>query len=191
MKRTLCLLSLLVCASISCVGPGHNYVMKTMDTKPEIKPDPNKAVLVVFRSILYGRLYAMNSWADGNFLGQTKGRTYFITKIDPGTHYLFGEGGSVTGNDNGCVKIDVLANKVYYIWQGTYPGPSGLRTGFSASSPDDFTKELSSMTYSELDESAPKPVFDSELFNNAKAKYEKEAVEDPNRHKDTQNIKGY
>ena len=182
-------LPLLVCLFFCCIGPGVHCIMKTIETNPEIKPDPEKAVLVVFRSTRSSGNYAINTWIDKKIAGQTAGRSYFIVKVEPGAHNFFGEGGSVTGEET--VEMTVNAKKVYYIWPGTYPGPSGLRTGFSASTPEAFAKELPSMHYSEIDPAEPLPVFDEGVFQKALDKYKKELREDPDRYKDTQNILGY
>jgi hypothetical protein len=165
--------------------------MGKIENKPEIKPDMEKATIILFRAIHYGQFVAINNWIDGKFAGQTKGYSYFVIKTEPGKHCLVAEAGSTTGSQTGCAKINVEANKIYYLWQQVAPGPAGLMTGYSGSNPKDFEKQLGHMDFTEIDSATEKPVFEEKIYKEAIARYEKDEQEDSNRHKDTENLQGY
>jgi hypothetical protein len=177
-----------------CAGCASGvYVMREMESAPAVKAEPGKAALVTFRSIHYGQLQPINVWMDRKFIGQTKGHTYFITQVKPGEHTFVAEAGEITGRQAGCVKLKLSANKVYYLWQGAYPGPSGITAGFSGSNPQDFKKELENISYSEPDPAQTQaiPVLDEEIYRQAEANYEQELKDNPERYKDTLNIQGF
>jgi hypothetical protein len=171
---------------MSCGGPD---IMIKQETQPEIKADPEKAVLVIYRGTVFGGAVAISNYIDKQFIGQTQGKSYFISKVDPGNHYLIGE-----SENNACAKITLEAGKIYYVMQGIYPGVMFARTGFSASNPEDFTKDqkegMDFLVYTPLPSADDIPSIEEE-YKETIEDFEKELVEDPAKHKDMVELKGY
>jgi hypothetical protein len=69
------------------------------------------------------------------------------------------------------------------------------RTGFSASSPDDFTKDqkegMDFLQYMPPSTTEDIPVLEEEEYKETIADYEKEIVDDPSKNKDMVELKGY
>ena len=59
------------------------------ERKPYLKARTDKAILVVIRDISFGFAIVFQHYLDGKFIGETKGKTYFITYVDPGPHYRY------------------------------------------------------------------------------------------------------
>jgi Protein of unknown function (DUF2846) len=125
MRNSLYLLSLIV--SLSCISCS-NYIM--LQEKPvTINADAGNALLVIYRSTSYKYNLVVSNYLNNQFIGQTIGKSYFVTRIKPGTYYLIGK------SDNfSCRKISVDAGKVYYILQAIYP----QEHHFVVKLPDDF-----------------------------------------------------
>lgn len=100
--------------SVFCISCS-NYVM--LQEKPvTISADPENAVLVIYRSTSYKFDLIVSNYLNNQFIGQTIGKSYFVTRTKPGTYNLIGN------SDNFCCrKISVDAGKVYYILQAIYP----------------------------------------------------------------------
>lgn len=171
---------------MSC-GPG---IMLKQDTQPEIKADPEKAVLVIYRGTSFGGGIDIENYIDKKFIGQTEGKSYFISKVDPGSHYLVG-----ASENNACAKITLEAGKIYYVMQGIYPGVMRARTGFSASNPEDFTKDqkegMDYLLYTPPASTDDLPSIDEDKYKETVADFEKELVSDPSKNKDMVELKGY
>jgi len=166
---------------------GGGFYMLKNASGPEIKADPDKATLVIYRGTSFGFAVKIDNFIDNKFIGQTKGKCYFITKVDPGSHYLIG-----ASENNACAKITLEAGKVYYVLQGIYPGVMFARTGFSGKTPDDFAKDQKDLTYfSILTDAKEFPTMKEEDYKKTCADFDKEAAEDPERHKDMLNLQGF
>ncbi|HEX2957427.1 MAG TPA: DUF2846 domain-containing protein [Chitinispirillaceae bacterium] len=165
-------------------------IMVKQDAQPEIKADSEKAVLVIYRGTSFGAAIDIENYIGKQFIGQTEGKSYFISKVDPGTHYLVG-----ASENNACAKITLEAGKIYYVMQGIYPGVMKARTGFSASNPEDFTKDqkegMDYLQYSQPASADDIPSIDEEEYKETIADYEKEIVDDPSKNKDMVELKGF
>lgn len=166
----------------SCGGS----VMLTQDTKPEIKPVGDKATLVIYRGTAFGFAVKIDNYLDKKFIGQTQGRSFFITRVDPGEHYVIAD-----AENKACAKTNFEAGKIYYLMQGIYPGVMKARTGFSGADPEAFTKDLEDMSYGTINPEEEAPTIDEDDYSETIADYEKEIKEDPEKHKDTSNLQGY
>ena len=167
---------------VSCGG----LSMVEKDSPTEIKADPDNAKLVIYRGTAFGFAVVLNNYLDDKFIGQTKGKSFFITTVPPGEHYVIG-----SGENNACAKVNFEAGKVYYLLQGIFPGMMKARTGFIGADPEKFEKDKPELTYFELAEDEEYPEIDKEMYDQTIADHEKEIKEDPEKHKDTANLKGY
>ncbi len=177
---------------LSC---GGGFYMLKNESRPEIKADPHKATIVIYRATPFNSSVTIDNFIDNTFIGQTQGKSYFITKVNPGSHYLVG-----ASENNACAKITVEAGKVYYILQEVFQGVLQemfigariARTGFSGKTPDDFAKDQKDLTYfSILADAIEFPTMKEVEYEETCADFDKEAAEDPERHKDMVNLQGF
>ena len=184
MKKSLCCIVMLLCLTlVSCGG----FYMIKKDTKPAIKASSDKATLVIYRGTSFGFAVKIDNFLDNKFIGQTQGKSYFITQVDPGEHYII-----AASENNSCVKVTFEAGKVYYLLQAIYPGVMFARTGFEASDPESFEKDLPSLSYFECCvEGEELPVMEESDYKKTISDHEEELRTNPDRHKDTSNLQGY
>ena len=62
------------------------------DVPTEIKADPDNAKLVIYRGTSFGFAVKLDNYLDEKFIGQTKGKSFFITTVEPGEHYVIASG---------------------------------------------------------------------------------------------------
>lgn len=160
--------------------------MVEQDTHPEIKADPQKAILVIFRGTSFGAAPSINFYIDRILAGQTRGKSYFITKVEPGSHYVI-----ANLENNSCVKIKFEAGKIYYLSQGIFPGAMSSKMGFNASNPQDFERDRKNLIFYAGDPQLAPPMMKEDEYNRTITDYEKEVKEHLERNKDTADLQGY
>ncbi len=176
---------LVVAGCLLFASCGEMYMLK-QDAKPEIKPSQTMAKLVIIRTTSFGFAVKIDNFVDGKFIGQTQGKSYFITEIEPGTHYIIG-----ASENNACARLSFEAGKIYYLMQAIYPGVMFARTGFGTMTPEEADKEIKEAKYFIIDPAKKGKDMDAESYRKTCADFDKEAKEDPDRHKDVLNYKGY
>lgn len=178
-------LSLAVVATLLVASCG-NFGMVQQEQRPEIKAPADKATLVIIRATNFGFAMIIDNYLDGKHIGQTKGKTYFLTEVEPGTHYVMSQAENV-----GCARFDFEAGKVYYLTQAIFPGIMKARTGFIAIDPEQAEKDIEDCNYYVYDSANPGENMDPEDYQETKADFDDEAINDPDRHKDVLNYPGY
>jgi hypothetical protein len=181
-KVRYCLVAGLCFLFASC---GEFYMLK-QETRPEIKPSDTKAKLVIVRGTSFGFAVKIDNFLDGKFIGQTKGKSYFITEVDPGTHYIIG-----AAENNSCARLNFEAGKIYYLLQAIYPGIMFARTGFIAQKPEEADKDIAECKYLIIDPAKKAEDMKKADYDKTAADFDREAKEDPGRHKDVLEYKGY
>lgn len=176
--------SLLASMAMLIVSCGLSMIEK--DPPTEIKADPNNAKLVIYRGTAFGFAIVLNNYLDKKFIGQTKGKSFFITTVEPGEHYVVG-----SGENNACAKINFEAGKVYYLLQAIFPGVMKARTGFIGSDPEKFEKDRPDLAYFVMGEGEEFPEIEQDEYDETIKDHERELKEDPDRHKDTAELKGF
>jgi hypothetical protein len=167
----------------ACGGPKH---MITMDVKPTIAPKADKAVLVIARTTSIGFAVTIENYLDRKLIGQTKGKSYFITDVNPGPHYVMGH-----AENWGTARINFEAGKLYVLNQDIRMGVWMARTSFTPLSADEAAKQLneSGMEYRVYDTKNPGEDLSEKDFNEAKDDFEDEV--NKGEHKDIVNYKGF
>lgn len=168
---------------IGCGGPKH---MITMDTRPTIAPKPDKAVLVIARTTSAAFGVTIENYLDKRLIGQTKGKSYFITEVAPGPHAVMGH-----AENWSTAKINFEKGRVYFLNQDIRIGVWMARTGFTPLTADDAAQQLneSGMEYRVYDTKNPGEDMSDKDFKEASDDYDKEVKE--GEHKDIVNYKGY
>jgi len=123
-------------ALLAIVGCGGMWTMKSKEEKPSPMASPDKATLVIMRTTSYGFAAKVENYLDGKLIGQTKGKCYFFTKIDPGQHLLICKNENMRPH-----QINFEAGKVYYLQQAIYMGAWSARTEYDTLNPAKFEEQ--------------------------------------------------
>ncbi len=164
-------------------GPKH---MTLMETKPRIAVKKDKAVLVIVRTTILSGGLEIDNYLDGKMIGQTKGKSFFITDVKPGSHYVMAH-----AENWAAARINFSAGRVYFLSQMIAPGIWVPRTGFSPMTAKDGLEQINESGCNYLVYNKPGEDMSAEDYKGVKDDFEKEVKEDPGRHKDTLEYKGY
>jgi hypothetical protein len=181
------------------LGACGGYHMITRDAKPsDYAVKSQKATLVIIRStnwsgsvgtITIGPGHIVTNYLDKKMIGQTRGKSYFVTEVKPGTHYIMAQ-----SQNTAVARLNFETGKVYVLQQLLFPSLNPFkdipRTGFTPMNTQDFMKEIKDSDFLVYDKAHPGDDLPQKDFQEAKDDFEKEAKEDPGRHKDTLHYKG-
>jgi hypothetical protein len=167
----------------ACGGPKH---MITMDTKPVIAPKADRAVLVIARTTSMAFGVTIENYLDRKLIGQTRGKSYFMTDVAPGQHYVMGH-----AENWATARLNFEAGKIYFLNQDIRMGVWMARTGFTPLIANEAASQLNEdgMEYRVYDTNNPGEDMSDKDFNEAKDDFEDEAIK--GEHKDIVNYKGY
>lgn len=183
---------------LSCGAPG---LMKRQDIKPEIKAIPDKAVLVIIRGTRFNSGTEVPNYLDGKFIGFTIGKSYFITQVEPGIHYIVSQ-----AENRGCARLNFEAGKIYYLLQVLYPGVKDAlsyvfigsftpkaegRTDFDPKNPEDAMKDINECSFYIYEPLNGTMEMKPEEFKETTEDFDKEAKKDPEKYKKFLEYKGY
>ena len=161
-----CIFILSGCATSYMIAP---------DRKPDLKPSSDQATLVIMRSTSFGFAIVFWHYLDGKFIGETKGKTYFVTKVKPGPHYVM-----VTTENTAVAHFDFKPGQIYYLNEGVLMGVWRARSsGFWPATPQEVSQALSSCNYWEYDPSKKADDMDPKLYQQAIADYQAELKQKP------------
>jgi hypothetical protein len=173
----LCILLLSGCATSYMIAP---------ERKPDLKAHPDKATLVVIRDTSFGFAIVFWHYLDANFIGETKGKTYFITHVNPGPHYV-----SVSTENTAVAHFDFKPGKIYYLREGILMGMWRARTsGFWPLSPQEAAQAMNDCTYWEYDPNKKGEDIDVKLYQQAITDYQAELKQNPEGYKAQLNYDG-
>lgn len=180
------LMVLLALLSLTACG-GFSMIENSTQEKV-IKPEQGKAALVIYRHISFGGAVVFNTYLDNEIIGQTKWKSYFVAQVTPGEHYLI-----ASSENEACAKINLEEGKVYYATQIPHIGVMKTRVALSAGSPEEFNEQQHEMTFYNFVgvEKESLKHLEREDYDEAVSEHEKELIEDPDRHADMANLKGY
>jgi len=181
MKR---IVLVLVCMALLS-GCATTQMLKPVQA-PDLAPKPDMALLVIVRDAFLGTGIVFWNYLDGKFIGETMGRTYFITPVPPGEHYV------VAATENtGIAHLNFEAGKRYFLNQGIAMGLWRARTsGFFPMTAADAQKAIQKCSYLELDSSKPFPDMDPALYQKAIEEYEDGVKNNPEGYKELLEYKG-
>lgn len=175
---TVCIFLLSGCAVTSMVAP---------DRKPQLTSRPDAATLIIIRDTSFGFAIVFWNYIDGKLIGETKGKTYFVTSVNPGPHYLIAKA------ENAVVyHIDFKPGKIYYLRQGITMGMWRARTtGFSPLNPQEATEAMNKCTYWEYDPKKGGEDMEPKLYQQTIADYHVEVKQNPEGFKNVLEYEGY
>lgn len=101
---------LMMVVLITGCGPSHMVAKEPCIDIRGVKPVEGKAALVVGRTTIFGGGINFENYLNKTFIGTTKGRSFFITSVDPGDHYI-----TAHGENYASMLIRFEAGKTYYV----------------------------------------------------------------------------
>jgi len=161
--------------------------MVTRDTKLEITAKLDSATLVIIRDSWLGSPIVFWNYLDGKLIGETQGKTYFVTYVKPGSHYVV-----VATENTGVAQLDFQSGKIYYLREGVIMGLWRARTsGFEPYTPQQAMDAIKDCKYLELDPSKTPEDMDPKLYKAAVEEYHAEVKQNPEGFKAMLQYKGY
>jgi hypothetical protein len=175
---TICIFFLMGCAT------GY---MVTRDIKPEITAKADSATLVIIRDTSFGFAIVFWNYLDGKMIGETKGKTYFVTPVKSGPHYVM-----VASENTAVARFDFQPGKIYYLREGVLMGWWRARTsGFESLTQQQAMESIKDCTYLEFDASKGGEDMDPKLYKTAIEEYHAEVKQNPEGFKAILEYKGY
>jgi hypothetical protein len=161
--------------------------MVVSERHPKIITKPNMATLVIIRDAWFGSAIVFWNYLDGKMIGETKGKTYFVTYVKPGPHYV------VIATENTAVAhFNFRPGKKYYLREGITVGMWRARTtGFYPMSPEEAGEAIKACTYLEYDPKTGGEDMDPKLYQQAIDEYHADVKQNPQAYKVVLEYKGY
>lgn len=181
MKKSIFML-LLICLMAGCAT---THMLKP-DKAPELTSHPDKATLVIIRETYFGGAIVFWHYLDGKLIGETTGKTYFVTPVAPGPHYVV-----IATENTGVAHFDFKPGKTYFLGEGIAMGIWRARTsGFYPMTPEDAANAMKECSYLEYDPKTGQENMDPQLYQQAVDEYHKDVKENPDAFKAMLNYDG-
>lgn len=109
----------LLMSPLGLVPSAHagKYIEKIPATAPDLTAPPDKARICILRTSRLGAAIHVWTFADDRLLGVTRGRTYVVADLEPGTYTIWSKAENVSAK-----KMSFEAGKTYFIRQVLLPG---------------------------------------------------------------------
>ena len=178
--------SILVISFIFLLASCSTTHMVKPDKAPNLSFNPGKATLVIIRDAWLGGSMVFWNYLDRKLIGETQSRTYFVTSVTPGPHYV------VVATENACVAhFDFKPGKTYFLGEGVTVGIWRARTsGFYPMTPEDAKKAMKDCSYLEYSPKTGGEDMDPKLYQQAIDEYHEDVKKNPDAFKDILNYDG-
>ena len=154
--------------------------MTKFDKAPDRTFKSDKATLVIIRNIFLDDGAVFWIYLDRNLIGETTEKTYFVTSVTPGVHYLV-----VLAENKSVARFDFKAGKTYFLAEWGMIGVWRSRTaGLYPMTPEDAEKAMKKYTYLEYDHKTGQELIDPKLYQQAIDEYLKNVKDNPETFKD-------
>ncbi len=186
--RALLFLAVAAASFAACSSYPTKHMMDTSE-KPRLAVKPDKAILVIIRpSTIVAPIQVFGDYIDGKMVGETRNKTYIVTEVQPGVHYVMGKAQNMA-----TARINFEAGRIYFLKQDANRGWGYPRTSYSPLLLDEAKKQLSDEGYGYLAYDAQHPGDDlsSNAYETTKGDFEREIHEDPARYKAILEYRGY
>ena len=111
MKRNQLYIALLALLGASC-APSYMVKQEKCPDLREFKPQPGKAALVIGRTTKMGWAVNYAHYLNRDFIGSTRGYSFFVTPMDTGDQFITRDVGGRT------VYIKAAPYRTYYVQNG-------------------------------------------------------------------------
>ncbi|MGD8834770.1 MAG: hypothetical protein PVJ84_10490 [Desulfobacteraceae bacterium] len=181
MRRTFLLI---VCIALLA---GCSTTQMLQPKKPlELSANPDSALLIIVRDAWIGSGIVFWNYLDGKFIGETMGKTYFVTQVPAGEHYVVG-----ATENTAIAHFDFQPGKKYFLRQGVTMGVWRARTsGFYPMTAEEAQQAMPNLTYLQLDTAKEFPDMDPELYKTAIEEYHTGLKENPEGYTELLEYKG-
>ncbi|MGD9212528.1 MAG: hypothetical protein PVI90_17225 [Desulfobacteraceae bacterium] len=192
-------IKLIVCVFV-LGGCASSPMLKTAQP-PDFTPDQNAAQLVIIDDTYASKKLVFQNYLDGKFIGETSGKTYFVTSVTPGKHYVVstyngqvpqGKHYSVSVAENaGVTQLNFEAGKSYFLRRNVSMTP--WRTAISGFHPitlEEAQKAVNNCTYLGLNSAKKSPDMSSTKYQAAIDKYQVSIKDSPDDYQNLMNYKG-
>ena len=172
--------SILVISFVFLLAGCATTHMAKPDKAPDLSSRPDEATLVIIRESWFGGAVVFWNYLDGKLIGETKGKTYFVTHVTPGPHYVV-----VATENTGVAHFDFKPGRTYFLGEGVTMGMWRARTsGFYPMTPEDAAKAMKNCDYLEYDPESGLEDMDPALYQEAIDEYHRDINENPDVYKD-------
>ena len=160
------ILLLIVCIALHAVC--STTQMLQPEKPPELTANPDSALLVIVRDAWIGSPIVFWNYLDGKFIGESMGKTCFVTQVPAGEHYVVG-----ATENTAVAHFDFQPGKKYFLRQGVTMGVWRARTsGFYPMTTEEAQQAKPNLTYLQLDTTKEFPDMDPELYKTAIDEYQ-------------------
>jgi len=171
--------SMLIISCIFLLASCATTHMTKIEKAPGLTTDPSNAMLVIIRETYFGGGIVFWNYLDSKLIGETKGKTYFITPVTPGPHYV------VVATENTCAAyFDFKAGKTYFLGEGVAMGVWRARTsGFYPMTLEAAQDAMKNCSYLEYNPQTGVEDMAPDLYKKAIDEYQKDVKENPDAYK--------
>lgn len=181
MKRLLGLM--VVFLIVGCITT--NYMIGR-EGAPKFSAKRDQATLVIVRDNWYGGTI-FTHYVDAKLIGNTFARSFFVTQVSPGTHYII-----TSAENTSVVQMELKAGRIYALRQGVTRGFRQARsTGFSPLTQKELNEAIQTCRYYEMDPKASPPDMDAASYKGTVDQYQQELKADASAFKDILAYKGF
>lgn len=175
MKKSIFIISIIFLFA----GCSTTHMTKT-DKEPDLITETNKATLIIFRDTYFGGAIVFWNYLDDKLIGETTGKTYFVTSVTPGPHYVV-----VATENTGVAYFDFKPGKTYFLGEGVVMGLWRARTsGFYPMTPEGAKMAMLNCSYMKYDPETGGEKMDPILYKQAIDEYQRDVKENPDAFKD-------
>lgn len=166
------LLLLVISFVLTAVGCAPTY-MVTKEPCIDVRgivPSPGKSALVVGRITTFGAGVNIENYLDKTFIGTTKGRSFFVSSVEPGQHYVTSQAENLD-----TVLLNFEPGKTYYLINSIRMGVLFARSKYYLMDAQQFYNDMDGKcNFYEIDKSSPGSNLSDAVFNQVVEDYKKE-----------------
>lgn len=171
MRKSILLL-LMISFVLTFVGCAPTYMVAKepcIDVRGVI-PSPGKSALVVGRTTTFGGGVNIENFLDKQFIGTTKGRSFFVSSVEPGRHYVTSQAENLD-----TVLLNFEPDKTYYLLNSIRMGVLFARSKYYLMEGQQFYLDMDgTCNFYETDKSSPGSNLSDEIFKQVIEDYKKE-----------------
>jgi hypothetical protein len=161
--------------------------MVPVDKPFDLTAKSDKALLMIVRDTFFASESVFHNYIDGKLIGDTTGKTWFITDVQPGPHYVVTVGGKSV-----VALIDFKPGRIYCLRQTVTMGPWRAQPSslwpMSYAETMEVTKDC---RYFEFIQGMGGKDMDPALYNSAVEQFHAEIKSNPDRYRAMQQYSGF
>ena len=163
---------LMICFVFTLIGCAPRYMVSKnpcIDVRGVV-PSQGKAVLVIGRTTTFGGGVNIENYLDKKFIGTTKGRSFFVSSVEPGLHHV-----TARAENTETVLLNFEPDKTYYLLNAIRMGVIFARTKYYLMNAQEFYNDMDgTCNFYEADKSSPGADLSDEEFTYIVDKYKNE-----------------